>query len=88
MEDSPKIVNNRTSSTKRWESFHKEVRFTFLSDDLLFRKNVKQVKKVGVVESETFKGEEKHVRGTRIQEGSMVEYTSALGQCELGKSGS
>ena len=43
---------------------------------------------MGVVESETFKGEEKHVRGTRIQEGSMVEYTSALGQCELGKSGS
>ena len=37
--------NSRNSSTKDWENFYKEVTFTFLSDHLMFRKNVKQVKR-------------------------------------------
>lgn len=71
------VNNSRISSTKDWEGFYKEVTFTFLSDPLMFRKNVKYVKKVCGIERETFKGEEKHLRGTRIQEGNMVQYTSA-----------
>lgn len=39
------IINNRISGTKDWKFFYKEVRFTFLSDHLMFRKNIKQVKR-------------------------------------------
>lgn len=42
MEDSPMTVNNsRISGTKDWEGFYKEVRFPFLTDHLMFRKNVR-----------------------------------------------
>lgn len=44
MEDSPMMINNNWWH-KRLGIFYKEVRFTFLSDHLMFRKNIKQVKR-------------------------------------------